>query len=95
MVWAGECTDLIADVAPAGDLVTRIAAEAEQVLGNVARRAGSDSTSVRQSARRKPIPYERDKRKLDALRLRVCRAAARARALPTRPIEPEAEGESP
>lgn len=48
MVWAGECTDLIADVAPAGDLVARIGAEAERVLRNVARGAGTDqNTSVR------------------------------------------------
>jgi nitronate monooxygenase len=50
MVWAGECTDLIADVAPAGDLVAHIAAEAERVLCDIARRGDSDlSTSVRSS----------------------------------------------
>lgn len=37
MVWAGECVDLVADVAPAGELVKRIAAQAEDVLGDVAR----------------------------------------------------------
>lgn len=42
LVWAGECADLIADVAPAGDLVARIAAEAQEVLGDVARRAGGE-----------------------------------------------------
>lgn len=40
------------------------------------------------------VELEHDKRKLDARRLRLCRAAGRARALPTRPIESEAEGES-
>lgn len=45
VVWAGECADLIADVAPAGELVARIAAEAQEVVCDVARRAGSDSST--------------------------------------------------
>ena len=46
MVWAGECIDLIPEVAPAGELVAGIAAEAEQVLCNVARRAGGESSTA-------------------------------------------------
>jgi nitronate monooxygenase len=38
LVWAGEGTDLITAVEPAGDLVTQIIAQAEGLLRGAARR---------------------------------------------------------